>query len=152
MILYHHTMARNIESICASGLRAGTNEDDIPPGAGVVWLTTHTEPTWALSYYNGGQQLDTHFRLVVPNRDRRLVRWWPWARKNAPWTIHNIKTCSCPIDHIPSCRATYFYLGDLPRRYLRACVYDGAEQGGPETEDLVAKLTDMGVLAACASA
>jgi hypothetical protein len=105
MILYHFTKVEHLEGILAEGLRPGPGQG-MPP-VGVVWLTTDTEPTWSQGYQTGGALPTCRIKTVISTRDRRLVRWWPWARKHAPWWIENLV-------NVPPMKSSWCYFGTVP--------------------------------------
>jgi hypothetical protein len=116
MILHHFTHIERLDSILDGGLTPSIGAHTLPP-RNVVWLTSAETPNYLAA---GARPPAVRIKLVVPSRDRRLVKWDKWASRNEPHILdHLLNRCDCGFDHAPSVASTWIYFGGLPLTTFR---------------------------------
>jgi hypothetical protein len=139
MFLYHFTTFGHLEvhgTILAEGLKPSPRSslDDNPPH-GVVWLTADSDSV--CRWYDNGPA-ECRIKIVIPSRDRRLLSYEKWIRKNwrtLPNTeyVPTVKVIEDRLDatsrtHGYDWRDWYVYFGDVTRSMIEAVEYSDPEK------------------------
>jgi hypothetical protein len=87
---------------------------------GVVWFTADPNPLGMFA--KPWDRSDCRITCIIPVRDKRLMHWRQWLRKNLPPDQHQQAMALNEQAGTPW-RSYWIYFGPVPRDYLRAVEY-----------------------------
>ena len=125
MLLYHFSKMYFLQrggTILREGLTPPDN-NNVQLDAlvdGVVWFTSDPNPLGMFA--KPWDRSDCRITCVIPVRDKRLMHWPQWLRKNLPPDQHQQAIALNEQTGTPW-RSYWIYFGAVPRDYLRAVEY-----------------------------